>query len=76
MSVRFSTGASREARVLGSDRGADLAVLQVDLPANTPVAALGDSDAVQVGEIAITIGSPFGLDQTVTQGSSARSTAR
>ena len=68
VSVRFSTGASREARVLGSDRGADLAVLQVDLPANTPVAALGDSDAVQVGETAIAIGSPFGLDQTVTQG--------
>ena len=66
--VRFSTGATREATVLGTDRGNDLALLRVELPPNVPVAELGDSDAVQVGEAAIAIGSPFGLDQTVTQG--------
>ncbi|HEX2172325.1 MAG TPA: trypsin-like peptidase domain-containing protein, partial [Dehalococcoidia bacterium] len=66
--VRFSGGAAREATELGTDRGNDLALLRVDLPPGAPVAELGDSDAVQVGEPAIAIGSPFGLDQTVTQG--------
>jgi len=68
VSVSFNNGEEREAQVLGFDRGNDLAVLKVDLPANTPVAPLGDSDAAQVGEVAVAIGSPFGLDQTVTQG--------
>ena len=68
VSVRFSSGVTRPAQVLGSDRGNDLALLAVELPAHTPAARLGDSDAVQVGETAIAIGSPFGLDQTVTQG--------
>ncbi len=66
--VRFSTGDEREATVLGTDRGNDLALLKVDLPVDVPVAQLGDSDEAQVGETAIAIGSPFGLDQTVTQG--------
>jgi len=68
VSVRFSTGESRTAQVVGTDRGQDLALLRVELPANTPVAPLGDSGAVTVGEVAIAIGSPFGLDQTITQG--------
>ena len=68
VSVRFSDGTEREAQVLGTDRGNDLALLKVDLPADVPVAPLGDSDQTQVGETAIAIGSPFGLDQTVTQG--------
>ena len=68
ISVRFSTGDRREAQVVGTDRGNDLALLKVDLPANVPVAQLGDSDQVQVGETAIAIGTPFGLEQTVTQG--------
>jgi S1-C subfamily serine protease len=68
ISVRFSTGEEREAQVLGTDAGNDLAVIKVDLPANTPVAAMGDSDRVAPGETAIAIGSPFGLEQTITQG--------
>jgi S1-C subfamily serine protease len=68
VSVRFSTGDVREAQVLGTDSGNDLALLKVDLPPNTPVAPLGNSDQVQVGETVVAIGSPFGLDQTVTQG--------
>ncbi|HEX6289637.1 MAG TPA: trypsin-like peptidase domain-containing protein [Herpetosiphonaceae bacterium] len=68
VSVKFNSGETREAQVLGTDRGNDLALLKVDLPENVPVAALGDSEQVQVGETAIAIGSPFGLDQTVTQG--------
>ena len=68
VSVRFSSGTTREATVLGTDRGNDLALLKVDLPADVPVAPLGDSDAVQPGDVAVAIGSPFGLDKTVTQG--------
>jgi putative serine protease PepD len=68
MRVRFSNGVVREAQVLGRDRGLDLALLRVKLPAGVPVAPLGDSDSVQVGDTAIAIGSPFGIEQTVTQG--------
>jgi S1-C subfamily serine protease len=68
VSVRFNNGQEREAQVLGTDRGNDLALLRVDLPVNTPVIHLADSDQVQVGETVIAIGSPFGLEQTVTQG--------
>ena len=68
VTVRFSNGEEREARVLGTDRGNDVALLKVDLPPDVPVSELGDSDTAQVGETAIAIGSPFGLDQTVTQG--------
>jgi S1-C subfamily serine protease len=68
VSVRFSTGEVRKAQLLGTDRGNDLALLTVDLPAGVPVVRLGDSDQVEVGETVVAIGSPFGLDQTVTQG--------
>ncbi len=68
VSVRFSSGEQREATVLGTDRGNDLALLKVDLPEGVPAIALGDSEQVQVGETAIAIGSPFGLEQSVTQG--------
>jgi S1-C subfamily serine protease len=68
ISVRFVDGTVREARVLGTDRGNDLALLQVELPPGAAVAPLGDSDKVAVGETAIAIGSPFGLESTVTQG--------
>jgi len=57
------------ARVLGTDQANDLALLKVDrLPEGIPVAPLGDSDTVQVGDVVIAIGSPFGLSGTVTQG--------
>jgi len=66
--ARFSTGETRPATVVGTDRGNDLALLQVELPAGVAAVTLGDSDEVEPGELAIAIGSPFGLDQTVTQG--------
>jgi S1-C subfamily serine protease len=68
ITVRFDSGATRPAEVANTDPANDLALLKVDLPAGVPVATLGDSDAVKVGELAIAIGSPFGLSQTVTQG--------
>jgi putative serine protease PepD len=58
------------ARVLGTDASSDLAVLKVD-PSDSPrlqPLALADSDAVQVGDAAVAIGYPLGLDRTVTAG--------
>ncbi len=57
------------ARVIGADPGSDLAVLQVDLPPERlPPVELGDSRHLQVGQRAIVIGNPFGLERTVTTG--------
>lgn len=66
--VEFSTGEQASATILGTDSGNDLALLKVDLPADIPVAVLADSDQTQIGETAIAIGSPFGLQASVTQG--------
>ena len=59
--VIFANGASLEAEVIGSDADADLAVLEVKLPASglQPL-VLGDSDALQVGQLTIAIGNPYG----------------
>jgi len=53
--------------VRGTDSRTDLAVVHVEAT-NLPVATLGDSDKIQVGEWAIAVGSPFGLEETVTVG--------
>ncbi len=56
------------ARVIGTDRESDLAVIKIDAKrALTPV-SIGNSDAVQVGDWAVAIGSPFGLEASVTAG--------
>jgi putative serine protease PepD len=69
ITVRFSTGDERSASIVRQDSANDLALLEVDgLPDGVEIATLGNSDAVEVGEPAIAIGSPFGLEQTVTQG--------
>lgn len=57
-----------EGEVVGRDPRADLAVIRVKSDEPLPVAKLGNSDKVRIGEWAIAIGSPFGLDQTVTVG--------
>ncbi len=57
-----------EGEVVGRDPKADLAVIRVKSDEPLPVAKLGNSDKVRIGEWAIAIGSPFGLDQTVTVG--------
>jgi len=57
------------AEVVGTDPGSDLAVLQIDLPEEElTVAELGESASLQVGQRAIAIGNPFGLERTVTTG--------
>jgi putative serine protease PepD len=69
VSVRFWNGKSYGATVVGTDPSTDLAVLDVDAPASilSPL-PLGDSSKVQVGNTVVAIGSPFGLEQTVTAG--------
>ena len=69
VSVKFANGKTYPATVVGTDPSTDLAVIDVDAPASAlkPL-RLADSSAVEVGDGVIAIGSPFGLDQTVTTG--------
>ena len=69
VSVKFANGRTYPATVVGADPSTDLAVIDVDAPASAlkPL-KLADSSAVEVGDGVIAIGSPFGLDQTVTTG--------
>ncbi len=67
VSVELADGRRLQARVLGADTGFDLAVLKVDAP-DLPVAPLGDSSQLQVGQFVAAIGNPYGLDHTVTVG--------
>jgi serine protease Do len=65
--VRLNDGREFTATVKGQDSRTDLAVLHIKSK-DLPVATLGDSDKLDVGEWAIAIGSPFGLEHTVTVG--------
>jgi len=56
------------ARVIGTDEDTDLAVVKIDAGRELPFAKLGNSDGVQVGDWVLAIGSPFGLNATVTAG--------
>jgi Do/DeqQ family serine protease len=58
-----------EAKVLLKDERTDLAVLKIDVPdEELPALGLGDSDALEVGDLVLAIGNPFGVGQTVTSG--------
>jgi serine protease Do len=65
--IRLNDGREFTATLKGQDSRTDLAVLHIKAK-DLPVAALGDSDKLEVGEWAIAIGSPFGLEHTVTVG--------
>ncbi len=67
--VKFDTGKEYTAKVLGRDPKTDLALIQVKADGDFPNAvALGDSDAIRVGDWVMAVGNPFGLGQTVTTG--------
>ncbi|MES1208999.1 MAG: trypsin-like peptidase domain-containing protein [Pseudomonadota bacterium] len=67
--VTFTDGRELTAKTLGMDSETDVAVIRLDNPPRDLVAArLGDSDALEVGEWVLAVGSPLGLDQTVTAG--------
>jgi Do/DeqQ family serine protease len=66
--IRLSDKREYRGQILGTDPKTDLAVVRFQPDHELTVATLGNSDALRVGEWAIAIGNPFGLDQTVTVG--------
>lgn len=68
VTVRLDSGDEYPAEIIGADDETDLAVLKVDVGRELPYVSFGDSDQVRVGEWVLAIGSPFGLNRTVTAG--------
>lgn len=67
VTVRLADGRSAEGTVVGADDGSDVAVVRVEA-GDLTAATLALDDPVEVGQLAVAIGSPFGLDRTVTSG--------
>jgi 2-alkenal reductase len=67
--VVFSSGERQKARLVGADADSDLAVLKVDaLPDGVEPLPLADTESIQVGQIAVAIGSPFGAEGSMSMG--------
>jgi serine protease Do len=68
VTVTLNTGTTYPAKVIGTDRKTDLALLKVESPTPLPAVSFGDSDAVRVGDWVLAVGNPFGLGGSVTAG--------
>jgi serine protease Do len=68
ITVKLSDGRSLKARVIGSDRDTDIALIKIDGQSGVPVAPLGDSSALRMGEWVCAIGNPLGYEHSVTVG--------
>src|SRR5215216_8031815 len=66
--VGLQSGEKYRGTVVGFDPETDVAVIKIEAPKDLPTVTLGDSNAAQVGDWVLAMGSPFGLDQTVTAG--------
>lgn len=66
--VKLKTGEEYDAEIVGRDSKTDLALIRIAPEKALPYIRMGDSDALKVGEWVMAIGSPFGLEQTVTAG--------
>jgi Do/DeqQ family serine protease len=66
--VAMSDGREFTSSILLKDESLDLAILKIDAPEPFPIAPLGDSDALEVGDLVLAIGNPFGVGQTTTSG--------
>lgn len=67
VTVTLNDNRTFDAKVIGTDAASDLAVIKIDAK-DLPVLPLGNSDAVRVGDVALAIGNPLGVGQTVTSG--------
>src|SRR6267378_1303047 len=68
ITIGLLTGERFRGKVIGVDKETDLAIIKIDATRDLPIMKFGDSNAAQVGDWVLAIGSPFGLDQTVTAG--------
>ncbi len=68
VAVRLADGTQLDAALVGSDGATDLALLRLEKPPKLAAVSLGDSDALEVGDWVMAIGSPFGLEASVTHG--------
>jgi serine protease Do len=68
VSLHGDDGSRYKAKIMGSDKWTDLAIVKIEANRALPAAPFGDSDAMRVGDWVLAIGSPFGLDSTVTAG--------
>ncbi len=68
ITVGLQSGEKYRGTVIGVDPETDVAVIKIDAPRDLPTVTLGDSNEAQVGDWVLAMGSPFGLDQTVTAG--------
>lgn len=68
ITVGLANGEKFRGKVIGVDQETDLAVVKIEAGRNLPTMKFGDSNASQVGDWVLAIGSPFGLEQTVTAG--------
>lgn len=66
--IRLDNGEEYLGEIIGSDEETDLAVVKINAGKDLPTVKLGDSSAAQVGDWVLAMGSPFGLDKTVTAG--------
>lgn len=67
ITVQLNDEREFEAQIIGSDPDSDLAVLKIEAK-NLPVATIGNDQRLEIGDIVLAIGNPFGVGQTVTQG--------
>ena len=68
VSVTLADGTNREGQVLGTDSITDLALVKIENQQDSSYAPLGDSEELEVGDWAIALGTPYGLEKTVTLG--------
>ena len=68
ITIGLQSGEKLRGQVIGIDHETDLAVIKVETARDLPTVKLGDSNGAQVGDWVLAIGSPFGLEQTVTAG--------
>jgi serine protease Do len=68
INVTLTTGKTYPAKLIGTDKKTDLALLKIESPTPLPTVSFGDSDAIRVGDWVLAVGNPFGLGGTVTSG--------